>query len=190
MSTKENEDPLGSALLALRRARGWSLRALSERSGVSAAMLSDIERGTKSPTVRLAYQIARALDCSITDLLGGPSGAATGAIAAPASATVLDDPDSGVRRTSHPNPLLHGQLEVAVYDLAPGASTGVMDANRPGTLETVVILEGEIELVLDGSATLLGPDQSASHGVHATEYRNPAEDRGARIMVLVDTSRC
>jgi transcriptional regulator with XRE-family HTH domain len=176
---------------ARRTALGWSLRALSERSGVSAGMLSDIERGAKSPTVRLAYQIAQALGCSITDLLGpadGPDGPVGGV--AFASPRTLDDPETGVTRRSHPAPLLHGRLEVAEYRLAPGAWTGAMAPNRPGTVETVVVLEGALELVLDGTPHPVEAGASASHGVHVTEYRNPSRTKPIRFMVLIDTSRC
>lgn len=140
-------------------------------------MLSDIERDRKSPTVRLAYQIARALDCSITDLVTDDDGG-TQRLAA-----------EGVERTSHPSPLLHGGLEVAVYRLEPGATTGSMECNRPGTLETLVALDGAVELVLDGHATRLEEGDSTSHGVHRTEYRNTSDTDACRFLVLIDSSR-
>ena len=39
-----------------------TLEALAATSGVSATMLSEVERAVKNPTVKLAWQIARALD--------------------------------------------------------------------------------------------------------------------------------
>lgn len=185
---------LPAAIRERRTALGWSLRALSERSGVSAGMLSDIERGAKSPTVRLAYQIARALGCSITDLLDAEEGAGRGPAAdggaAVARSRVLDDPRAGVERRSHPSPLLHGRLEVAEYRLAPGASIGPLEPNRPGTVETAVVLSGTLELVLDGAVTPVPEGSNASHGVATTEYRNPSASDDTRFLVLVDTSRC
>jgi transcriptional regulator with XRE-family HTH domain len=172
-------ESLADRIRALRQARQWTLKELAERSGVSVGMLSEVERGGKNPTVRLAYDIAQAFGCSISALLEGPMGAA-----------LLEDPESGVRRESHSNPLLHGRLEVVIYSLEPGASTGVMAPNQPGTLECVVVLDGELELRLDGEPQRLAAGASLGHGVHATEYANPSADTGCRFLVLVDTSRC
>lgn len=170
---------LGSRIRKWRQRSGWSQRELANQSGVSLAMISAVERGAKNPTVRLAYDIAQAFGCSISELLEGGPGAGP-----------YWDPESGVRRESHANPLLHGRLEVVVYTLEPGASTGVMAPNRAGTLETVVVLDGALALTLDGEVRALEAGASWGHGVHATEYRNVSDAEPCRFLVLVDTSRC
>ena len=48
---------------------GLSLRDLAERSGVSAPMLSQVERGETSPTLSVAARIAGGLDLSLSQLL-------------------------------------------------------------------------------------------------------------------------
>jgi transcriptional regulator with XRE-family HTH domain len=48
---------------------GLSLRDLAERCGVSAPMLSQVERGETSPTLAVAGRIARGLDLSLSQLL-------------------------------------------------------------------------------------------------------------------------
>ena len=45
---------LGARVKALREAMSMSLRDLAERSGVSAPMLSQVERGETSPTLQVA----------------------------------------------------------------------------------------------------------------------------------------
>ncbi len=189
---------MGDALKSLRTARGWSLRALAQRSGVSSAMLSDIERGEKSPTVRLAYQIARALECSITDLLGdeagledqGPGAAAGGRPALAGRTRVLDDGTSGIRRVAHRTPLQHGRLDVVVYELAPGASSDEFPPNRDGTIETVAVLDGALELLLDGTATRVERDRCVGHGTGTVVYRNVSASEPCRFLALVDSTRC
>lgn len=49
---------LSSALRQLRQANGWSLTLTAERTGVSKAMLGQIERGESSPTVATLWKIA------------------------------------------------------------------------------------------------------------------------------------
>src|SRR2546425_2393781 len=60
---------VGQRVRALREAMGLSLRDLAERSGVSAPMLSQVERGETSPTLAVASRIAAGLDLSLSQLL-------------------------------------------------------------------------------------------------------------------------
>ena len=43
---------------------------LAERAGIGRSMLAQIERGTKTMTLPVAAEVAKALNCSIYDLLG------------------------------------------------------------------------------------------------------------------------
>ena len=66
-------DPLvvsvGPRVRVLREAMDLSLRDLAERSGVSAPMLSQVERGETSPTLQVAARIAAGLDLRLSQLL-------------------------------------------------------------------------------------------------------------------------
>ena len=61
--------PIGPRVRALREAMDLSLRDLAERSGVSAPMLSQVERGETSPTLQIAARIAHGLDLRLSQLL-------------------------------------------------------------------------------------------------------------------------
>src|SRR3954465_4288115 len=70
--------PIGPRIRALRGHMDLSLRDLAERSGVSAPMLSQVERGETSPTLQVASRIAAGLDLKLSQLLRlDESGAAT-----------------------------------------------------------------------------------------------------------------
>src|ERR1700685_2412832 len=60
---------IGSRVKALREASGLSLRDLAARSGVSAPMLSQVERGETSPTLTVASRIASGLGLRLSQLL-------------------------------------------------------------------------------------------------------------------------
>ena len=60
---------MGARVKALREAMDLSLRDLAARSGVSAPMLSQVERGETSPTLATAERIAAGLDLSLSQLL-------------------------------------------------------------------------------------------------------------------------
>ena len=49
---------LSATLKTLRQQRGWSLSRLAEETGVSKAMLGQIERNESSPTVATLWKIA------------------------------------------------------------------------------------------------------------------------------------
>src|SRR5438128_10371227 len=69
--TARTEAPqaIGPRVRALREAMDLSLRDLAERSGVSAPMLSQVERGETSPTLQIASRIAAGLELRLSQLL-------------------------------------------------------------------------------------------------------------------------
>src|SRR5512145_674517 len=60
---------VGPRVRALREAMDLSLRDLADRCGVSAPMLSQVERGETSPTLAVAAKIAAGLELSLSQLL-------------------------------------------------------------------------------------------------------------------------
>jgi transcriptional regulator with XRE-family HTH domain len=67
---RELKKRVGENLARLRRQRGLSLEKLATLSGVSRAMLGQIEAGESTPTIALLWKIARGLDVRFADLLG------------------------------------------------------------------------------------------------------------------------
>jgi transcriptional regulator with XRE-family HTH domain len=129
-----------------------SLRDLADRSGVSAPMLSQVERGETSPTLSIAERIAGGLELSLSQLLR------------------LDETDgvsvvraSERRRGGGPQhryevltpPLPGLRAEVSLHTLVAGAVTGEPDdppRHEPGSRETAVVVEGGLRLVCGGTA--------------------------------------
>ena len=65
---------LGERARALRRERGLTLDVLAERSGVSRAMISKLERGEKNPTLVVAAKVAEGLEVSCRSSSGSRRG--------------------------------------------------------------------------------------------------------------------
>src|ERR1700754_2911861 len=65
----DHQIQIGPRVRALREAMDLSLRDLAERSGVSAPMLSQVERGETSPTLAVASRIAHGLELKLSQLL-------------------------------------------------------------------------------------------------------------------------
>ena len=71
---KPRPDPLlGTEIKAQRNARGWTLEQLSQRSGVSIAAISKIEKGQSRPSFDTLLSIARCLQMNFVDIMDGAS---------------------------------------------------------------------------------------------------------------------
>ncbi len=153
-SPPDQLDPavIGARVKALRESSGLSLRDLTERSGVSAPMLSQVERGETSPTLTVAARIAAGLDLRLSQLLRlDESGAVT-------IVRASQRQRGGNKRRGHSFEVLtSGQpgqrAELSRHTLAPGGATGAVDdppMHEPGSRETALVERGAVLLVCDG----------------------------------------
>ncbi len=143
---------VGPRVRALREAMDLSLRDLAQRSGVSAPMLSQVERGETSPTLQVAERIAGGLDLRLSQLLRLDEDGAV-------SVVRRDERRKGpTRGRGHSyevlTPPLPGQrAELSRHTLAPGAQTGGPGdppMHEPGSRETALVELGEVVLACDG----------------------------------------
>jgi transcriptional regulator with XRE-family HTH domain len=59
----------GRRVRQLRLAAGWTQEQLAEAAGITTTYTSDLERGTKVPSLTIVLQISRAFRISVGDLL-------------------------------------------------------------------------------------------------------------------------
>jgi len=60
---------LGRNLRELRQQKGWSQEQLAFESGLHRTYVSDLERGSRNPTISVVDKLAKALGASLGDLL-------------------------------------------------------------------------------------------------------------------------
>ncbi|MGZ5337722.1 MAG: helix-turn-helix domain-containing protein, partial [Solirubrobacterales bacterium] len=170
---------------SLRESMGLSLRDLAERSGVSAPMLSQVERGETSPTLAVAAKIAAGLELTLSQLLRLDE---TG------HAVVIRRAERRRRkRGGHTveelTPPLPGQrADVSLHRLAPGAVTGGSGdppLHEPGSRETAVVLDGSLLLVLDDERLPLGDGDSVTFDADLPHHFENAGDEDAVMMAVV-----
>ncbi len=179
-------DPLGSRVRALREAGGLSLRDLAERSGVSAPMLSQVERGETSPTLQVAGRIAAGLELRLSQLLRLDEDGAV-------SVVRRGERRQGPRRRGHAyeilTPPLPGQrAEVSSHTLAPGGVTGGPGdppMHEPGSRETALVQTGAVELHCDGRRyELLAGDSVTFDADLPHHFENHGTDPAVLLAVL------
>jgi XRE family transcriptional regulator, regulator of sulfur utilization len=176
---------VGSRVRALRDAMGLSLRDLAARSGVSAPMLSQVERGETSPTLAVAAKIAAGLELTLSQLLRLDEGE-----------HVLVSRAARRRRSSRGGhqfeeltPPLPGQrADVSLHTLEPGAATGGPDdppMHEPGSRETAVVLRGVIALVVDGTRHELGEGDAVTFDADLPHhFENEGEEEAEFLAVI------
>ncbi|MCG6657917.1 helix-turn-helix transcriptional regulator [Halomonas campisalis] len=132
---------LATTLRRLRREQGWSLDRTARETGVSKAMLGQIERGESSPTVATLWKIASGFRVSFSTLFT--------ASAAPAQQEPVWGEDSAgmqARLLFPYDPVLG--FEMFEIELAPGAVSASAPHAR-GVVEHIVVVEGRLALDVD-----------------------------------------
>jgi transcriptional regulator with XRE-family HTH domain len=173
---------VGARVKSLREGMGLSLRDLADRSGVSAPMLSQVERGATSPTLAVAARIATGLDLSLSQLLR---------LDEDGHVVVVRRGEGrkrrhGGHRVEELTPPLPGQrADVSLHRLGPGAVTGGADdppMHEPGSRETAVVLAGAATLVVDGQRHRLRAGDSVTFDA---DLRHHFENNGAQPAELL-----
>jgi XRE family transcriptional regulator, regulator of sulfur utilization len=188
MATATDTPTLGARVRALREAEGLSLRDLSERSGVSAPMLSQVERGETSPTVAVAERIAAGLDLRLSQLLRLDEGGGSVAIVRAEERRKGPGGNKGHRYELLTPPLPGLRAEVSRHELASGARTGGAGdppMHEPGSRETAVVERGAVVLVCDGERHDLSEGDCVTFDADLPHhFENPGPDPAALLAVV------
>ena len=137
-------------LARLRTEHGWSLDALAERTGISRATLSRLERGELSPTAAMLGRLCAAYGWTLSRLMADAESQPPQLVPAAAQAE-WTDPESGYRRrmVSPPAPGLRGELlDVRV---PAGAAVSFDAAPIAGLEHHLWMLDGALTLTVDGT---------------------------------------
>jgi transcriptional regulator with XRE-family HTH domain len=177
---------IGGRIRGLRHARGLTLVQLASASGLSHPFLSQLERGLARPSIGSLERIARALSSSQVELLTDDDAA-------------CDDPAVVVTRADEGS--RGGFAEGEGRLLLPGAgrpfrpiefvgeNTHWGDAYVHAEDEFVHVIEGRVQIELDGTVHELGPRDSA-YSMGGTPHRwRSADGRAFRLLIVKEPHR-
>ena len=183
-----HSNPIGRRIRALRDAMELSLRDLAQRSGVSAPMLSQVERGETSPTLAVAERIAKGLDLRLSQLLRLDEGGQVAIVRADERRPGTSDPASGHSAEILTPPLPGQRAELSRHVLAPHVSTGGPGdppMHEPGSRETALVQSGRVVLRIDGERHELAEGDCVTFDADLPHrFENPSDDEAILLAVV------
>jgi transcriptional regulator with XRE-family HTH domain len=178
-------DALGERLREVRTRLGWTLEALSERSGLSTGFLSQVERGLSTLSIVSLSAICRALDLPISEVfsVSGPLDREAARVTRGVEQLQIQIGDSPISYR-----YLSGQLpdapirELLIAEFPPRF---LQENSTHEGREFGYVLQGRLTLLVDGGTEPLAPGDS--YRLSASEphgYRTGA-GQGARVLMAV-----
>jgi transcriptional regulator with XRE-family HTH domain len=174
---------VGKNLKRLRTERGLSLERLAQSSGVSRAMLGQVELGQSAPTINVLWKMARALDVPFSALIASNQTSGAKVMRSEAAKRLMSSDGSFQSRALFP---YDEPRRVEFYELKLSAK-GVekAEAHAPGTTENLVVARGTVEILMGaethkleaGDAILFEADQP-----HV--YRNAGTTEAVLYLVM------
>lgn len=175
---------VGTNLRRVRKSNGLSLERLAELSGVSRAMLGQIETGKSTPTVSLLWRIADALALPVKTLLA-----------------TNNEPDTLVLRRAKAELSLNGREGVVSRDLMPSMGTALrflelhippethttFPASPLGTRQSLVVAAGQLSVQVgsDRPIDLMNGDAAVFEASEPCFARNLSPSAVIAYLVVV-----
>jgi XRE family transcriptional regulator, regulator of sulfur utilization len=163
---------ISCTLRTLRSQRGWSLDVASQKTGVSKAMLGQIERSESSPTIATLWKIASGFDVSFSSFVEDTQSNQAELIHRKQNLKQMHKQDDKIRVMpifAYDKGL---DFEVFIIELLPGCEH-LSPPHQPGVVEHIIVASGEIEVLINSTWHLVRQHEGLrfcadkSHG-----YRN------------------
>lgn len=139
---------IADQLRTLRKQKGWSLDVASKQTGISKAMLGQIERSESSPTLATIWKIASGFRVSLSNLITPTSHNTDIRIVRAEDRTVhLDEADFSAVLIMPFDPVMG--CEVFEITVQPKGER-VAEGHDRGVIEHVLVTQGQCELLLEG----------------------------------------
>lgn len=178
------ERRIAQRLARLRAERGWPLDAVAERTGISRATLSRLERAELSPTAAMLGKLCTAYGWTLSRLMADAETRPPNVVRA-AEQAAWKDPESGYRRraVSPPSAGLRGEL-VEVH-VPAGASVSFDTSPVAGLEHHLWMLDGALALEVDGATFRLRAGDCLRYVLTGSTRFHSTGTRAARYLVAI-----
>jgi transcriptional regulator with XRE-family HTH domain len=175
---------LATRLKQERAQRSWSIAELAERSSVSRAMISKVERGEASPTAALLGRLSGAFGLTLSTLLARAESSGE-RLSRAANQERWTDPETGyVRRACSPR--TGGPLELVAVELPSGARVRYPASAYAFTYHQILVLSGSLRFQEGPVEHLLRPGDCLELGAPAEcTYANAGPGQCRYLVAVV-----
>lgn len=175
---------IGERVRARRRARGFTLDELAERSGVSRRMLVNVEQGATNASIATLLRLGDALGIGLPELVAPGDDRQPLEVNRAGSRPALWTGAGGGEAVLTAGATAPETVELWDWTLAPG-DAHASEPHVAGARELLCVIEGEVVLAVAGEEAVLRVGDAASfRGDVVHGYRNEGPDR-ARFALTV-----
>jgi transcriptional regulator with XRE-family HTH domain len=154
---------MGSKIKKLRKAKELSLKAVSEKVGLSPSLLSQIENDKVTPSIATLFKIANFLGKKTSFFLDDDDYTEERQVESPVvkkkERTILHSKNSRIRYELLNPKLSNAKVEFLEVIVEKGCETGTYTHNGE---EYGIVLEGKLEVILDGKKFAMVPGDSVA----------------------------
>lgn len=168
---------ISTRLKTLRQQKGWSLDVASQKTGVSKAMLGQIERVESCPTIATLWKIASGFEVSFSSFIEKGTEDNIKPIHRVGDPKQLNSEELSIRvSTLFPyDQKLH--FEVFMIELLPGCKH-LSPPHKEGVIEHVIVMEGNIEVFTNGYWHKVGTNEGLKFQADQNHgYRNLSSNK-------------
>lgn len=177
---------IGDTVRARRKARGLTLSAMTERTGLSTAIISQIERGLANPSFTTLAQLAHGLDIPVGELFAQQPVSRSPVVRKSDRRNLLSTVAEARGRTVFEllTPDLHGTLEAIWVETPPGHDSSGTPFTHRGE-EFGLIISGRKEVYVDGEQYVLEEGDSITFNSTVPHwYKNTSDEVCRAIWVI------
>ena len=178
------EQRIAQRLARLRADRGWSLDVVADRTGISRATLSRLERAELSPTAAMLGRLCSVYGWTLSRLMADAETRPPNVVRA-ADQTAWTDPESGYRRRAVSPPAAGLRGELVEVHVPAGASVSFDASPVAGLEHHLWMLEGALALEIDGAQFRLRAGDCLRYVLSGSTHFQSTGSREARYLVAI-----
>lgn len=150
-----NDINIGKKINDIRNRKNLSIKDLAEKSGVTASMLSQLERGLANPSINTLKSVAQALDVQLfTFFIEEDHNEKLIQKASERKHVILPSESSEIITYELLSPDLNGDIELAIMTLEPNSHTSKDNFKHIGE-EVAYVSKGEVNIFLNDQEIVL-----------------------------------
>lgn len=175
---------IGQQIRKVRQRRRMTIQQLADASGLSASMLSLVERGLTSPSLLSLTAIGRTLGITLAEMMSGQLNEPEEAVMRLESMPLLKTPDGILRRILRQD-RARG-VTITYNEYGPGIGNSPVGITHAG-FEYGLVIEGELTIEIDGVQTVLhGGDVVSLRSTRVHKIWNYSSQKATTVWFNLD----